>query len=136
MDMAKDDRDEKTGRFLNGNKRSTGRPRGSRSKLSEAFISDLSDAWEAHGQDALVKCATQEPATFVKIVANLLPRKVDATLEVTSAFEGYDLNDAIQFAQAYEIALRAIGAEPPPEMKTIEAQDKSVAVEVTDADDN
>ena len=62
---------------------------------------------------ALVKVRNAGTSHLCQSCSELIARKVDATLEVTNAFEGYDLNDAIQFAQAYEIALRAIGAEPP-----------------------
>ena len=106
------ERDETSGRFLAGHSGVGGRPRGSRVKLSEAFLADLSAAWDQHGQAALITCATTEPATFVKVVANVLPKKIDSTLEITNVFENYDLEDANQFAQAYRLARSMIGAAP------------------------
>src|SRR3954462_13551456 len=53
-----------------------GRPKGSRNKLGEAFLSDLVDAWDTHGATALQTCAQMEPAQFVKVVANILPREI------------------------------------------------------------
>jgi hypothetical protein len=103
------DRDETNGRFVYGHGNvGGGRPRGSRVKLTEAFLSDLSDSWDVHGIKALNTCATTEPATFCKIVANILPKKIDSTLEV-NVFDNYDLADAQQFAAA---ARSMIGARP------------------------
>lgn len=45
-------RDEK-GRLLPGHKMATGRPRGARSRLSEAVLNDLETAWETSG---VVQC--------------------------------------------------------------------------------
>jgi hypothetical protein len=106
------DRDE-NGRFLNGNKRAVGRPRGSRSKLSETFISDLNEAWETHGVAALNKCATQEPVKFCKIVADLLPSKMEASLNVTNIFAQYNLTDPREFAAAWEIARKVVYGQAP-----------------------
>jgi hypothetical protein len=106
------ERDETTGRFLNGHGPvGGGRPVGSRVKLTEAFLADLNNAWDRHGIKAMDICATTEPATFCKIVANLLPKKIDSTLEV-NIFDNYDLGDARQFAAAYRLAKQMIGAGP------------------------
>jgi uncharacterized protein DUF5681 len=51
-----------------------GRPKGSRSKLSEAFLTDFLGAWEKFGAAALETAATQFPTIFVRVTASLLPR--------------------------------------------------------------
>src|SRR5712691_5472454 len=86
-----------------------GRPRGSRVKLTEAFLADLNAAWDIHGVSALNTCAKEEPTAFCKMVSNLLPKKIDSTLEV-NVFDNYDLQDAQQFAAAYRLARSMIGA--------------------------
>lgn len=53
-----------------------GRPKGSRNKLNEAFVADFFAAWEEHGKDALIKVAQEDPSTFVRVAASLLPRQV------------------------------------------------------------
>jgi hypothetical protein len=105
------ERDER-GKFLNGHALvGGGRPRGSRVKLSEAFLSDLNDSWDTHGVKALNTCATTEPTIFCRIVASILPKKIDSTLEV-NVFDNYDLSDAQQFAQAYKLARQMLGVAP------------------------
>jgi hypothetical protein len=57
-----------------------GRPRGSRNKLTEDFFRDLCDAWETYGQAALMTVAIEHPLEFVRLVASLIPRELEATI--------------------------------------------------------
>ena len=60
-----------------------GRPQGSRNKLSEEFFRDLCDAWQAFGKPALMTAAWTHPIEFVRVVASLIPRELEATTTVT-----------------------------------------------------
>ena len=57
-----------------------GRPKGSRNKLSEEFFRDLCDAWEAFGKPALMAMAWTDPVAFVRLVASLIPRELEAPI--------------------------------------------------------
>ena len=57
-----------------------GRPQGSRNKLSEEFFRDLCDAWQAFGKPALMTAAWTHPVEFVRVVASLMPRELEATI--------------------------------------------------------
>jgi hypothetical protein len=46
-----------------------GRPKGSRNKLAEDFLSDAYQQWQQHGSKALETMATSEPAKFCQMVA-------------------------------------------------------------------
>ena len=59
-----------------------GRPQGSRNKLSEDFFRDLCDAWQAFGKPALMTAAWTHPVEFVRLVASLIPRELEATTTV------------------------------------------------------
>ena len=59
-----------------------GRPKGSRNKLSEDFFRDLCDAWQAFGKPALMTAAWTHPVEFVRVVASLIPRELEATTTV------------------------------------------------------
>ena len=59
-----------------------GRPQGSRNKLSEDFFRDLCDAWQAFGKPALMTAAWTHPVEFVRVVASLVPRELEATTTV------------------------------------------------------
>jgi hypothetical protein len=62
-----------------------GRPQGSRNKLSEDFFRDLCDAWQAFGKPALMTAAWTHPVEFVRVVASLIPRELEATATVVHA---------------------------------------------------
>ena len=95
-------RDERTGRFLAGNSGNGGRRPGARGKLGEQFLSDLRDVWQTHGIQALEKCAEEEPGTFVRVIASLLPRAVDLNMTL----------DAASFARTFQEAIQLLGNEP------------------------
>jgi Family of unknown function (DUF5681) len=56
-----------------------GRPQGSSNELSEDFLADLHDAWKAYGRSALMAAAWTEPVSFVRVVASLMPKELEAT---------------------------------------------------------
>src|SRR6516165_9652517 len=57
-----------------------GRPKGSRNKLSEQFFRDLCDVWGAFGKPALMAMAWTDPVAFVRLVASLIPRELEAPI--------------------------------------------------------
>lgn len=54
-----------------------GRPKGSRNKLEERFLADLLEHWETNGQAAIAAASEKDPVGYVKVVASLMPKKVD-----------------------------------------------------------
>ena len=72
-----------------------GRPKGSRSKLSEEFFRDLCDAWQAFGKPALMTAAWTHPVEFVRVVASLIPRELEATATVTERMSDAQLEAII-----------------------------------------
>lgn len=68
----------------------SGRPIGARNKLSEDFVEALRVDFEAHGRDAIVKTRTEKPDQYLKVIASLLPRDVNLTV---NEFEGKSDDD-------------------------------------------
>jgi hypothetical protein len=62
----------KPGQTVNPN----GRPKGSRHKLSEAFIADIYNDWQKHGAEVIEGVRRDKPAVYVKIVASLIRRSL------------------------------------------------------------
>jgi hypothetical protein len=114
---------DKFGRFLPGRQGGPGRPVGSRNKLSEKFLSDLQRVWLKKGAKALDKVADENPEVLVRVVASILPRQLDAMLDVNVNL----FAKARTRLEAYRMARDFIGAEDSEPM-LIEAQ----AVEVED----
>lgn len=94
-----DDRDEK-GRFLTGNN-GGGRPKGSRVKLGEAFLSDLMADWEDNGVQAIKDMREEKPGDYVKVVAATLPKELNVKVS-----EIDDLTDDQLARQLASIASR------------------------------
>jgi hypothetical protein len=75
----------------------TGRGIGSRNKLADAFIADVHDKWQVQGPTVLDETIKRKPWEFVKIVAGLMPQK----LEITNKFQSLpdaELADALSRA--------------------------------------
>jgi hypothetical protein len=72
-----------------------GRPPGSRNKLTEDFFRDLCDAWQAFGKPALMTAAWTHPVEFVRVVASLIPRELEATATVTERMSDAQLEAII-----------------------------------------
>lgn len=97
----------KAGQFLPGHKSQGGRPLGSRNKLSEKFLSDVEKVWKRKGLKALEIVAENDPSTFCKIAASLIPKQLNSTLDVN-----IDLfAKARTRLEAYRMARDFIGAE-------------------------
>lgn len=79
-----------------------GRPRGARSKFSEAFIADLHACWEEHGTEALRQCARDDPGQFLRVCASLMPRDVNLNIGVI---------DPADVAANFRRAVEALGNE-------------------------
>ena len=121
------------GQFLTGHGPvGGGRPRGSRVKLTEAFLSDLSDSWDIHGVAALRTCATTEPTIFCRIVAGILPKRVDSTLEISNVFGEFDLQDMAQYAEGYRIAKRMLMPSPQSTVQVEAESDRRDAEFIND----
>lgn len=64
-----------------------GRPRGARNKLADKFWTDYAAAWEANGEAALAHVAENDPSTFVRVAASLMPKETEVTLRRVTAKE-------------------------------------------------
>ncbi|MGC1791910.1 MAG: DUF5681 domain-containing protein [Pseudolabrys sp.] len=62
-----------------------GRPQGSRNKLSEEFLADVHASWQVWGRPALMTAAITDPVSYVRMVASLMPRELEATATVVHA---------------------------------------------------
>lgn len=63
--------------FEPGREKTGGRIKGSRNKISEAFLRDLAAEWDASGAAAIKVMAKEDPSGFVKVTAALLPKEFE-----------------------------------------------------------
>ena len=52
-----------------------GRPKGSRNKLTEDFLSVLYDDFTEHGKDALTAMRQGKPSEYIKAIVQLVPKE-------------------------------------------------------------
>ena len=85
--------------------------------MTEAFITDFQTIWETEGLAAIQRVARNDPSTFVRVAASLLPKDINlkATLDV----------DATTFVANFRQAVELLGNELPSNrrMKVIDADD-------------
>lgn len=63
--------------FKPGNSGGPGRPKGARSKLSEAFLQALSDDFEANGVDVVAQVRADKPDTYLNVIGKLMPKLME-----------------------------------------------------------
>ena len=64
-----------------------GRPKGSRNKFSEAFLRDFLAEWEKGGQDAIKRVREEDPATFLRVAASIIPKDLNINDGYDGAFD-------------------------------------------------
>lgn len=62
-----------------------GRPQGSRHRLSEDFLKALADDFESNGPKTIRAVREQDPATYVRVIASVLPKESTLTIEKRDA---------------------------------------------------
>lgn len=94
----------KDGRFLTGNTASAGRPRGSRVKLSEAFLAALCEDFMQHGAATIERVRIDKPDAYLKVIAAILPKQIEVT---ESPFDEMTDEELAAIVKAATDALRA-----------------------------
>ena len=109
-------RDDK-GRFLPGNSGNGGRPKGSRNRLTSMVLSTLAADFDEHGADAVAKLREKDPAAYLQMAINLIPRQLIAQQETLPDFESWEeVNEFIEQAKRkrmIEIALEELNKDHP-----------------------
>lgn len=78
----------------------SGRPKGARSKLGEAFLEDMLADWEAHGVAAIIDVRTNKPDAYLKVVASILPKDLNVNFNPTEAMTDEQLVERIRSLDA------------------------------------
>lgn len=91
-----------------------GKAAGTRNKLSGAFLHALSEDFDKHGREAIERCRDEDPGTYVKVVAGLLPKEVDLGINRLEEMSTDDIIAAVSALRSYlVIGGAAEGTEPP-----------------------
>jgi len=68
---------EAGGLYAKGNPGGPGRPKGSRSKLSEAFLKALSDDFTKNGLATVEKVRQDKPDVYLNVIGKLMPKLME-----------------------------------------------------------
>ena len=98
----------KSGEAWNGNR--TGRPKGSRSKLSESFIQSLCEGFEKNGVQVIETVRTEKPSDYLKIIAAIVPKELNVRDMSVDDMSDEELLEALDEVRAVTAALA--GAAP------------------------
>jgi hypothetical protein len=86
--------------FETGNRTgAAGRPKGSRTRLSGAFLSALAADFEEHGMEAIRITRIEHPDQYVKIVASLMPREFTLEDNRMTELSDTELDFVIEYAK-------------------------------------
>lgn len=66
---------------------SPGRPKGSKHRLSESFISALCDDFDKHGVKAIQKVRDNAPGEYLRVIAQILPKDINVKYDEIEAME-------------------------------------------------
>lgn len=64
----------------------SGRPRGARNKLGEAFLEALQQDFLRGGAAAIEACRINTPHIYIKVIAGVLPKEVNINADTAAAF--------------------------------------------------
>lgn len=73
-----------------------GRPRGARSKLSEAFLDALFADFASHGIGAIVRVRDEKPDQYLKVIASILPKDLNVNINDLEGLTDKQLIDRIR----------------------------------------
>ena len=98
-----------------------GRPRGSRSKLSEEFLAELHASFQEHGATVIERVMNEDPVAYVRMIASLVPRqfKVDDTDDQYENMTDEEIMERIRQRIA-ELDLQLVAADDFREVKGLQ----------------
>jgi len=77
-----------------------GRPKGSRNKLSEAFIEALAADFHEHGIGVIQAVREEKPDVYIKVIASILPRDLNVNVRDLGELSDEDLRTRIRDMEA------------------------------------
>src|SRR5689334_23359634 len=92
-----------------------GRPPGIRHWFSEQLFRDLYDDWRQHGAATLERVRKNDPQTYLRVAATLIPKETELTIKTVIAQEMTDDElAAIARGDDKALELEATEVEPMP----------------------
>ncbi len=89
-----------------------GRPKGSRNKLGEDFITALQASLQEHGPATVETVRTERPHEYLKVIASILPKELNVNTTKLTEMSDDELVSALEGVRSVLLALapEAVGA--------------------------
>lgn len=81
-----------------------GRPKGSRNKLGEDFISALQESFNQHGPATIEQVRQERPHEYLKVVASILPKELNVRTDALNEMSDDDLAAILGAVQSAVLA--------------------------------
>ena len=97
------------GRFAQGNPGGPGRPKGSKHRLSEAFIAALAQDFDEHGAESIRRVWQDDPSTYLRVIASLVPKDMQISAP-SSVLDQLSTKSLLEWLALIRGALAALGS--------------------------
>jgi hypothetical protein len=77
----------------------SGRVKGTRNKISQAFLEALSKDFDEHGEAAIKIMRVERPTDYCKVIASILPKEFEFTENNLVGIDDNELDAIIEFAR-------------------------------------
>jgi SepF-like predicted cell division protein (DUF552 family) len=77
----------------------SGRVKGTRNKISQAFLEALSKDFDEHGEAAIKIMRVEKPTEYCKVIASILPKEFEITENKLVEMDDSELDAVIEFAR-------------------------------------
>jgi hypothetical protein len=85
--------------FEKGRQKTGGRVKGTRNRLSMAFVEALAKDFEEQGEEAIKICRIERPNEYLKIIASLLPKELEITDSRLQEISDDELDAIIEYVR-------------------------------------
>jgi hypothetical protein len=97
----------------------SGRPKGVRNKLTTKFLTDFLADWDEHGAAAIKMMRIEDPISYVRIAASIVPKDVSIETSSLTELSDEDLDAMINKLRAQiEEERQTIDITPKPKVLT------------------
>lgn len=86
----------------------TGRPKGSRTKLMEAFVSKLQADFVEHGARVIAQVRAEKPDQYLKVIASIMPKQLNVNTNAIGDMSDDELEATLAAIQSIARQLRPV----------------------------
>jgi hypothetical protein len=88
-----------------------GRPKGAKNRLSWSFLNALADDFEQHGIETIRICRVEEPISYMKVIAGLMPKEFEFSDNRLAELGDDELDAVITYARSRLTAKRELAGD-------------------------